>query len=389
MLITCPECKLQVSDKAAFCPHCGYPFSDVPLRRASRARKRLPNGFGQITKLTGKNLRNPYRAMVTVGKTPEGRPISKLLRPNAYFKTYNDAYAALVEYNKNPYDFTKDITVNELFEKWMAQYEAHPDRIVSTKSAWKYCHEIYNLTVRELRPRHIKYVLENGTVKMRGTIKRPTPSTQNILKDVFNMMLDMAIEYDLVERNVSRELKGSRIKTSGEQSKKFPHKAFSDKEFEDMKRRSETGDLLAASVLIQCYTGFRPTELLNMKKSKVDLDNWSIREGMKTENGKDRIVPIHPAIRELIKRIYDIPSESDRLFFWYKNYDKYRYEFQNMFPDHRPHDPRKHFATMAKKANVNEYAIKRIMGHRIEDITESVYTERDLSWLQMEISKIP
>ena len=24
MLIKCPECELQVSDKAAFCPHCGY-----------------------------------------------------------------------------------------------------------------------------------------------------------------------------------------------------------------------------------------------------------------------------------------------------------------------------------------------------------------------------
>ncbi|WP_366525888.1 zinc-ribbon domain-containing protein, partial [uncultured Parasutterella sp.] len=26
MLIKCPECELQVSDKAATCPHCGYPM---------------------------------------------------------------------------------------------------------------------------------------------------------------------------------------------------------------------------------------------------------------------------------------------------------------------------------------------------------------------------
>lgn len=26
MLITCPECELQVSDKAYTCPHCGYPL---------------------------------------------------------------------------------------------------------------------------------------------------------------------------------------------------------------------------------------------------------------------------------------------------------------------------------------------------------------------------
>ena len=29
MLIKCPECKLQVSDKAITCPHCGYPLKRI------------------------------------------------------------------------------------------------------------------------------------------------------------------------------------------------------------------------------------------------------------------------------------------------------------------------------------------------------------------------
>lgn len=44
---------------------------------------RLPNGFGQISKLKNQRLRKPYRAMVTVGKTDTGRPICKLLKPEA------------------------------------------------------------------------------------------------------------------------------------------------------------------------------------------------------------------------------------------------------------------------------------------------------------------
>ena len=28
-LIKCPECKQDVSDKATFCPHCGYPFEKI------------------------------------------------------------------------------------------------------------------------------------------------------------------------------------------------------------------------------------------------------------------------------------------------------------------------------------------------------------------------
>ena len=98
MLIKCPECDLQVSDRAFACPHCGYPLKEQPkpVRKSTHKRRRLPNGFGQISELKGRNLRKPFRAMVTVGKTPKGKPICKLLKPEAFFETYNDAYAALV-----------------------------------------------------------------------------------------------------------------------------------------------------------------------------------------------------------------------------------------------------------------------------------------------------
>ena len=57
-------------------------------------------------------------------------------------------------------------------------------------------------------------------------------------------------------------------------------------------------------------------------------------------------------------------------------------------PEHRPHDGRKHFVTMAKKAGVDEYAIKYMVGHKISDITEKVYTQREFEWLKTEIEKI-
>ena len=56
--------------------------------------------------------------------------------------------------------------------------------------------------------------------------------------------------------------------------------------------------------------------------------------------------------------------------------------------DHRPHDERKHFVTMAKEAGLDEYAIKYMVGHTITDITEKVYTERNRNWLKEEIKKI-
>lgn len=47
-----------------------------------------------------------------------------------------------------------------------------------------------------------------------------------------------------------------------------------------------------------------------------------------------------------------------------------------------------HFITQAKKYGVDEFAIKYIVGHAITDITEKVYTKREIGWLKTEIEKI-
>ena len=44
---------------------------------------------------------------------------------------------------------------------------------------------------------------------------------------------------------------------------------------------------------------------------------------------------------------------------------------------------------MAKKAGVDEYVVKRLAGHKITDVTEAVYTIRDIEWLRDEIEKKP
>lgn len=167
MLLKCPECDLQVSDKATLCPHCGCPLKvGVSRVRESAKRHRLPNGFGQIVKIKRGNLRNPYRASITVGKNPKnGRPIVKLLKPKAYFKTYNEAYEALVDYWKSPYDLEADITVSDLYERWVEERlkNASDAYIRTTKSAWSYCSSLHTMRVKDLKPRHIKGCIEHAS----------------------------------------------------------------------------------------------------------------------------------------------------------------------------------------------------------------------------------
>ena len=70
-------------------------------------------------------------------------------------------------------------------------------------------------------------------------------------------------------------------------------------------------------VLIGLYTGFRPQELAILEIDNIDLEEGSIICGMKTSNGKNKKMPIHPDIKPLVKKRYIEATElfcSDRLF---------------------------------------------------------------------------
>lgn len=409
MLIKCPECELQVSDKALSCPHCGLPMQKDTKPRKPRnknnKRRRLPNGFGQISEIKNRNLRNPFRAMVTVGKTLEGKPICKPLKPESYFPTYNDAYAALVEYNKNPYDLDSVMTVKDLYKRWSKEYfeSLKTDNSVSSiENAWKYCSSVYSMKAIDLRARHIKGCIDEGTAKIRGVEQKANVYTKNRIKTLFNKMLDYALEYELVDRNYARTFNLSNETVKEITTVKNGHIAFTDYEMELLWENIPENEYIEI-LLIQCYSGWRPQELCLLEVKNVDIDNWTFEGGIKTEAGMNRVVPIHSKIQSIVKARYEKAKREDSIYlFSYPNkgrnknltYDNYRREFINIVenlglnPEHRPHDGRTHFVTSAKKYGVDEYAIKYMVGHKISDITEKVYTKREFEWLKEEIEKI-
>ena len=393
MLINCPECKKEISDKAIFCPSCGYPMKEEKLPKKSTRRKRLPNGFGQISFIKG-NLRRPYRAMVTIGKTETGRPIARPIKPTAYFETYNDAYVALLEFNKRPADDPNNLTLEELYFEWS---EKHYKRIKDPshyKQVWKHAGPLYKFKVTDIRPVHIKDTIENSALP---------PKSKSHFKILFNVLFDYAMEKGIIDTNPARNMKTSNI-IKKEDLKVKSHIPYTKEEINTIFDRAPY-DVLCKFLAIQCYTGFRPGELTEIKRRDIDILNWTIRGGKKTAAGIDRIVPIHAKIRGLVKTAYEEASEihSDTLFFIFNpgssipTHVSYNFLYAMLEEekkiglvgmDHKLHDGRKHFVTMAKRWNVDEYAIKRIVGHSIDDITEDTYTERSIEWLASEIAKI-
>ena len=379
----------------------------IKYTRKKKGRPKLPNGFGQISEIKNRNLRNRFRVMVTVGKTSEGKPISKLLKPNAYFKTYNEAYEALVEYNKNPYDLnTSSITMTELYEKWSKEYlkTVATSNVRSIQSAWNYCSVLYEMRVADVRAKHLKKCIDGASREGKGKIIQASANTKSRIKSMFNLMFDYANENDLVEKNYARTFNVSDKILKEVEEVKRGHISFTDKEMEILWKNVDKIPYVDV-ILIQCYSGWRPQELGLIELNRVDLNNWVFAGGMKTDAGMNRLVPIHSKIRPLIKKRYEEAininskylincTDSQRKNDIKMTYDKYRHRFRsirdklNLNPEHRAHDPRKQFITMAKRYNLDEYAIKYIAGHRISDITEKIYTDRTVQWLKDEMEKI-
>mgnify|MGYP002621775967 CR=1 FL=1 len=388
MLISCPECKGQVSTKASICPHCGYRIpKDL---KNKKKRMRLPNGFGRIVEIKGQNLRKPFRAMISVGKDENGRPIGKILKPEGYFATYNEAYQALMNYHNNPYNFSNDITLGELYERWFEEHskKISASRIKAIKSAWKYLQGYKDDKIQTMRQVAIKkMIMTCYRTDDNGKEIYPTDKVKSTIKSVLIQMMDYAVENEIIEKNYARD-----VKLDLDLEVTRPHEIFTKEEVNIIKERAKT-DLIAQMILIQCYTGFRPDELCCIEVSKVNMTDWVIIGGAKTKAGKNRMVPIHKNIRALIQEKYNQAIKAGSMYLFNADgqrvvYHHYLMRFVEDFKDHRPHDCRKHFVTIAKKSGVDEYAIKRIVGHAIKDITESIYTDRDISWMHEEIAKI-
>lgn len=382
MLIQCPECQLQVSDKALACPHCGYPMkgiSNLEKKYQSKAKHpRLPNGFGQITKLPNKNLRNPYRAMITVGKTETGKPIARLLKPEAYFPTYKEAYEALLKYHRAP-NTNNAVTMQDLYDQWSeAKFkQISYSRINQYVSAWRFCTPIARQLVQNIRTTDLHNLFANTEA---------TDSIQHNMRNMLTQMFDYAAMYEITDKNPARSFSKANAEYQAEHR---GHIAFTDEELDTLWANIslEGVDLM----LIQCYSGWRPDELCRLRTEDVNISLGTFRGGLKNKASKNREVPIHSRILPLVRNIYD---PSNELLLGGMGYSTYRYRFGKVIqqlglnPEHKPHDPRKTFVTLAKKYQLDEYAIKRIVGHSIGDITEKVYTERSIEWLRSEIEKI-
>lgn len=371
------------------------------------------NGEGSIS-YDGRRKR--YRAKVTIGwekdeETGKSKQITKTLGSN--YKTKGEASAALAEYLKNPFDLSnKDITFSQLYEKWYNEFmtEDHISHKYRIKAAYKYCSSIYDKKIREITVLDMKDCIYKGTAlctrgKYKGQERLSTPQTKESIKFLFNHIFAYATEARLVERNFAKDFSlDKKVSKEKEENrkKKIPLSE------EEMQKLWKSIDFVpfADMVVYACYSGWRPGEIIKLKVENVDLKQGFIMGGIKSQAGKNRLVPIHSSVKSIVEKYYNeaIEINSEYLFNDTSkrkgkrgtklSKDQYLTRFNNVIEmlnfrnEITPHYTRHTFITNAKMSGVNEYILKLIVGHEIKDLTEYVYTHRELEDLKKEIEKI-
>ena len=220
------------------------------------------------------------------------------------------------------------------------------------------------MKMRDIRTIHLEKVMN----EVKGGYQ-----TQVAMKNLWGQIFKYSIEHDIVDKNYNDFVK------TRDQQEGTKRTAISDEDIQRLWQAIDNGNEDAEIVMIYIYTGFRLTELLEMKTENIDLDARIMVGGKKTSAGKDRRVPIHkcilPFIAKRMNHEYLITGLGkyegkplSKPAFTYNHWDKLMQKLG--MEDITAHYARHTCATMLRIADVPEDVRKLILGHSTQDVTD-------------------
>lgn len=338
-----------------------------------------PNGYGSISKLSGKR-RRPFIVRITTGFDINGRQIMKVL---GYYHTQAEAIKALANYNDNPYDINlNDITLKEILDRFMENKKGKVEKssLKSYRVWYNYLRPLYSKRIKDIRTFELQNFINSLSHLSTGSLK--------LVKSFIRMLFKDAMEMDIISKDYSEYIKLPKYK------KVIEPKIFTEEEIALLWDNIKILDY-ADAILILIYTGMRINELLKLEKKNVNLENNTIAGGSKTDAGRNRIIPIYPKILPLItkrmanKTDYLIPNRTESGAYIYNNFrtNEFVKIMKQLGMEHTVHDTRHTFATMISDVSDNENAITGIIGHTNINMTKK-YTHTNIEKMRKEMEKI-
>lgn len=334
---------------------------------------KLQNGSGSIVELSG-NRRKKYAVRVTVG-WKDGKQIRKYI---GYYESQPEAMMALAEYHKNGVDadLTKS-TVEEVYQMWYKRLERKDSKSVlsAARTAHKHLQPLLKVQISKLKQAHLQDWLDSIDLK---------PSSKGKVRGSAFQLFEFALANDIVTKNYAKGLEiNEKVEKVGAVYTQEQLKWLWDNQDQELVR----------VILILIYTGTRISELLEMKSTTIFLDSNYMIGGVKTEAGKDRIIPIHHRIKPLVEKqlekgSYIITKRNGMPMTYRGFYTNYKTLMKKLGWEHNIHDTRKTGISLMHSAGIPMETVRIIAGHAGDGVTEKVYLYKTPQELVEAINKV-
>ena len=354
-----------------------------------KKRMRLPNGIGSVHLINdSKQRRNPWRARVPAHvefNAETGKASQKYINIG-YYATETEAIEALFEYRKNPYTLEASVsTFADVYDAWSKK--KYPTVSKSAQyaysSSFNHSEPLHNMKMRDIRSNHLESIMLN----LNGGYQ-----LQTNLKTFWGQIFKYAMEHDIVQKNYAQFVKAR------DKAPETTRDAISKEDIQKLWSAIDNGNEAAELAMIYIYTGLRATELLEVTKDNVDINNRIMVAGKKTDAGRDRRIPLHTAILPLIEKL--MSQDGDRLVtrekkskrvsvpYYHLTEELWNPLMKELNMEYTVHYARHTCATLMREAGIEEDLRKLILGHKNDDVTDR-YTHHPDSMLLEAIDKLP
>ena len=382
-MTNCIKCKKEIPKDSIFCLYCGKKQTVTEGKKT----KRRSNGSGSVYK-SKERRKKPWAAMATTYRNCIRESVFL-----GYFATEREAVEALAKVDTQNISPEYNSTTEDIYKLWSRLHfrNISDKSIEGYENAWKHFSSLYNRKIRDIRTDDFQAIIDGLIQQGRSR------STCDKISILANKLCDFALERDIVYKNYAQFIKLPK-------QEKKEQEIFSDKEIEILFKNQ--WKLVAQIILVLIFSGPRIEELFSIETKNVHLKERYMVGGLKTEAGKNRIIPINEKIYPFIESWYNpnnryllINSKGGK-----KNARNFRErEFYPFLEEVgilsendkerrlTPHNARHTFSSKMVKAGAQPEILQKVIGHANYETTIDTYThftKEDISEMLIQINAI-
>ena len=403
------RCNYPLEDIFRFCPICGK-----EQERKKEVKRRRAKGTGSVYFRKDKKSK-PWCASMNTGRKTEYI---------GCFQTRAEAEQAILNYRPQK---KNTVTLETVYNQWIETksfQKLSQNAKSGYQSAWIKLRYLYKRSFASLKtsdyqavidyyenPHHeegkggaYKYIDKSGKVTLdpRGGVKKMCDglgfSALHNIKCLVSKLCQHAMKDDIIDKNYGQLLD----LPTPEETKAT---RFTDTQLETI--RQNIGIVPYCDYIYAlCYLNFRISEFLELTSDSYHVSRSKdtgqdipyLIGGKKTEAGRDRMIPIHPNVQEIVEKCVRKNGETifcrtDGSSMDKDHFNKYCFKpameklgFDNL--GLTPHSCRRTFSTRMSAAGARSEDITALMGHVDFEVDKKHYINQELKTLYAAVQKM-